>query len=64
MVSHQRIYAFIREDKRHGGNLYRHLRHQLKHRKCPVSGKQNIIKGRVSIELRNDLINNKLRFGD
>ena len=63
MVSHQRIYAFIREDKKYGGNLYRHLRHQLKHLKRPVSGKQNI-KDRVSIELRNDLINNKLRFGD
>ena len=64
VVSHQRIYAYIREDKRRGGNLYVHLRHQLKHRKRPVSGKQNTIKDRVSIALRSDLINNKLRFGD
>ena len=64
MVSHERIYAYIREDKRHKGNLYTHLRHQLKHRKRPVSGKQNTIKDRVSIDLRSDIINNKLRFGD
>ena len=64
MVSHERIYAYIREDKRQGGNLYRHLRHQLKHRKRPVSGKQQTIKDRVSIDLRSDIINNKLRFGD
>jgi len=64
MVSHERIYAFIREDKAKGGTLYRHLRHQLKHRKRPVSGKQNVIKDRVSIDQRPDIINNKLRFGD
>ena len=64
MVSHERIYAYIREDKRHKGNLYTHLRHQLKHRKRPVSGKQNTIKDKVSIDLRSDIINNKLRFGD
>jgi IS30 family transposase len=64
MVSHQRIYAYIREDKTQKGNLYKHLRHQLKHRKRPVSGKQNSIKDSVSIDLRSDIINNKLRFGD
>ena len=64
MVSHERIYAYIRKDKMQKGNLYKHLRHQLKHRKRPVSGKQNSIKGRVSIDLRSDIINNKLRFGD
>jgi len=64
MVSHERIYAFIRKDKNQGGDLYKHLRHQLKHRKRPVSGKQNTIKDRVSIDLRSDIINNKERFGD
>jgi len=64
MVSHERIYAYIRQDKAEGGNLYKHLRHQLKHRKRPVSGKQNVIKDRVSIDLRSDVINNKERFGD
>ncbi len=64
MVSHERIYAFIRADKNNGGSLYKHLRHQLKHRKRPVSGKQNTIKDRVSIDFRSEVINNKLRFGD
>jgi IS30 family transposase len=64
MVSHERIYAYIREDKMQGGNLFKQLRHQLKHRKRPVSGKQNTIKDRVSIDLRSDIINNKERFGD
>jgi len=64
MVSVERLYQFIREDKINGGNLYEHLRHKLKHRKRPVSGKQNTIKDRVSIDLRSDIINNKERFGD
>lgn len=64
MVSHERIYAYIRENKKQGGNLFKHLRHRLKHRKRPVSGKQNTIKDRVFIDLRSDIINNKLRFGD
>ncbi len=64
MVSHERIYAYLRQDKLEGGNLYKHLRHRLKHRKRPVSGKQNTIKDRVSIDLRSEMINNKERFGD
>lgn len=64
MVSHERIYAYIRKDKAEGGVLFKQLRHQLKHRKRPVSGKQNAIKDRVSIDLRSEVINNKLRFGD
>lgn len=64
MVSHERIYVFIREDRLNGGSLYKHLRHQLKHRKRSVTGKQNTIVGRVSIDLRSDIINNKERFGD
>jgi len=65
MVSHERIYQYIREDKRRGGNLYKHLRHQLKHRKRPVGGEKSItIKNRVSIDKRSDAINNKERFGD
>ncbi len=64
MVSHARIYAYIRKDKMKGGDLFKHLRHQLKHRKRPVSGKQNTIKDRISIDHRSDIINNKLRFGD
>lgn len=64
MVSHERIYQYIREDKIAGGEMYKHLRHKLKHRKRPVSGKHEGIKNKVSIENRPDVINNKERFGD
>ena len=36
MVSHERSYQYIRDDKAAGGQYYKHLRHQLKHRKRPV----------------------------
>ena len=64
MVSVERIYQYIREDKKNGGNLYTHLRHKLKHRKRPVSGKTVVIKDKVSISQRPEIINNKERFGD
>ena len=65
MVSHERIYQFVRGDKANGGTLYKNLRHRLKHRKRPVGGGKHIsIKDRVSIEERPETINNKERFGD
>jgi IS30 family transposase len=64
MVSHERIYQFIRQDKAKGGHLWRHTRHKLKHRKRPVSGKQIRIKNRVSIDRRPDIVDTKQRFGD
>ena len=63
MVSHERIYQFIREDKRNGGILYKQLRHRLKHRKRPLT-KHMPIKDRVPISQRPEVINNKQRFGD
>jgi IS30 family transposase len=64
MVSHERIYQYIRKDKLKGGEIYKNLRHKLKHRNRPVSGKHEVIKNKVSIENRPDVINNKERFGD
>jgi IS30 family transposase len=64
MVSHECIYQFIRQDKKNGGTLYKHLRHRLKHRKRPVGGKKVVIPDKVSIDQRGDIINNKERFGD
>ena len=64
MVSIERIYQFIREDKRKGGCLYKQTRHKLKHRKRPSIGKRVIIKDKVSIHQRPDVINKKERFGD
>jgi IS30 family transposase len=59
MVSHERIYQYLREDKVHGGSLYKHLRHSLKHRERPLSGKHSSIKNRVSIDLRPNIVNEK-----
>ncbi|MDR2682965.1 MAG: IS30 family transposase, partial [Dysgonamonadaceae bacterium] len=58
------IYQFIREDKKNGGTLYKHLRHRLRHQKRPVGGKKVIIPDKVSIDSRSDVINQKQRFGD
>jgi IS30 family transposase len=62
-VSHESIYKIIRQDKEEGGILYKHTRHQLKHRKRPV-GKKISIKNRVSIDQRPKIVDAKERFGD
>ena len=64
MVSHERIYQYVRADKANGGSLYKNMRHKLKHRKQPVGGKSIPIKDRISIEERPEIINRKERFGD
>lgn len=66
MVSHERIYQFIWEDKRQGGTLYNHLRTgDKKYRKRYGSGKAGRgIVNRVSIEERPEIVNQKLRLGD
>jgi Transposase and inactivated derivatives, IS30 family len=64
MVSHERIYQYIRKDKKEGGDLYKNLRHRLKHRKRPVGGVKTIIKDKLSINERDEIINNKERMGD
>ena len=51
MVSIERVYQYIREDKENGGDLYKDCRHQLKHRKRPA-GKHMSVKGRTSIDER------------
>lgn len=63
MCSIERIYQFIRADKMQGGVLYKQLRHKLKHRARPIGGHSNI-KGRVSIEQRPDIVEQKGRCGD
>lgn len=62
MVSVERIYQYIREDKKAGGDLYTHCRHRLKHRSRPVGG-HFPIKDRVSIDERPIEADGK-RFGD
>jgi IS30 family transposase len=64
LVSTERIYQFIRQDKREGGLLWKQCRHKLKHRKRPVTGKKVVIPNKVMIDQRPEVINNKERFGD
>jgi IS30 family transposase len=67
MISHERIYQFIWQDKSTGGDLYTNLR--TGHKKCRRrygSGKAvfQAIKNRVFIDQRPEVINNRLRYGD
>ena len=64
MVSPERIYQFIRKDKLDGWALCKHTRHCLKHRKRPVGEQKPVIKGKVSIDERPAIINDRTRFGD
>ncbi|MCK0205900.1 IS30 family transposase [Ornithobacterium rhinotracheale] len=63
MVSVERIYQYIREDKRKGGKLYKYCRHALKKRKAQVSKIVEKIKNRVSIEERPQVVNERKEFG-
>lgn len=63
IVSHERIYQYIRKDKQEGGDLYKNCRHQLKNRKRPV-GKHMPIANRTPISERPIEVDEKLRFGD
>ncbi len=64
MVSVERIYQHIRQDKAVGGELYKQLHHRLKHRKRMAGAKTERIKGRLSIDERPAEVNDRERFGD
>jgi IS30 family transposase len=64
-VSHERIYQHILEDKRNGGDLYRHLRCRKKRRKrYGKYDRRGKIPHRISIEERPAVANERLRIGD
>jgi len=65
-VSHERIYQYVWQDKKKGGNLHFHLRHKgRKYRKRGAAkDKRGIIKNRVDIEERPKIVDEKIRFGD
>lgn len=62
-ISHETIYAIVRQDKRDGGTLYKNCRHALKHRKKTITGKCSSIPNRTSIAERPAEADGK-RFGD
>lgn len=46
------IYSYIRADKENGGDLWKHCRHQLKHRKRQVSAPYVAVQNRTMIDER------------
>jgi len=66
MVSHERIYQYVYEDKQSGGDLYKHLRTSSKpyRKKYGKYDRRGKIPGRVSIEERPEAVNQRKRFGD
>lgn len=65
-VSHETIYQYIWQDKKAGGNLHQHLRHQgRKYRKRGAyKDSRGIITNRVDIDQRPEIVTQKKRFGD
>ena len=65
-VSHECIYQYVWADKHKGDNIHTHFRHKgRKYRKRGSSkDSRGIIKNRVDISLRPDIVNVKKRFGD
>jgi len=58
------IYAFIRDDKATGGDLYKHLRHKRYKRRSSHGDLRGHIRNRVGIEHRPGIVNSKTRLGD
>jgi IS30 family transposase len=64
-ISHEWIYQYVLEDKRAGGDLYKHLRCQKKRRKRYGSyDRRGKLPNCRSIEARPSLVNTRKRIGD
>jgi len=65
-VSHERIYQHVYRDHRHGGTLYRHLRHQRKKRRKRLGrhDRRGRIVNRVSIDERPASVDQRRFYGD
>lgn len=65
-ISHETIYRWIYLDSRNRGDLYRHLRrrHKYRRRQTRYGSGRRFIPGRVSIDLRPDVVDTRERIGD
>ena len=65
-ISHEAIYQHVYADKRDGGDLCKHLRSQKPRRKRYASGQERrgMIKNRISIDERPEIVDQKTRIGD
>jgi IS30 family transposase len=65
MVCAATIYGYIQQDKASGGDLYTYLRHKKAYKKRTGSpDARGQIIGRVSIDERPSIVNEKVRIGD
>lgn len=66
MVSHERLYQYIWADKKKGGDLYTYLRHKSKRyrHRGHKKDKRGQIVGRIGIEHRPAIVEDRKRFGD
>jgi len=65
-ISHEAIYRYIYADKREGGDMHQHLRGQKPYRKRYAGGQERrgVLKNRVSIDERPEIVDQKTRIGD
>jgi len=64
-ISHEAIYQFVYRDKIKGGTLWKNLRHKRRKRKTRLPKvKRPMIKNRIGIEQRPQVVETKSRFGD
>lgn len=65
-LHHETIYQYILTDKRAGGDLYKHLRHQNKtyRKRYGSSHNRTGIPNRVDIDQRPEIVNQRGRIGD
>lgn len=65
-VSHETIYKYIWKDKRQGGFLYKELRHHGKkyNKRSKGTAGRGCIPGRVDIDQRPSIVEEKTRLGD
>lgn len=66
-VSHETIYQYVWEDKKHGDKLlYKHLRRRgRRHKKRDaLTNGRGFIKNRIDIDKRPVVVDDKVRFGD
>lgn len=65
-ISHEWIYQYVLADKENGGNLWLHLRwsHKKRRKRYGKQDRRGTIPGRVSIDERPAIVDQKIRIGD
>ena len=64
-VSHKCIHQYIWEDKKHKGELYKHVRRNGRRyrKRGEMKDSRGLIKNKVIIDKRPEIVNKKERFG-